>query len=92
MSKLMKVELDSAQIQKLCRDRIAELVVEVDAEYIFWDSKELMKRTCMSWNFIQDQFFFDPRFIKRKVGTKWFFPVKETREFLREWLLEQSIS
>ncbi len=92
MNGIMKVEVDSVEVKRICRERVEELVKEVDAEYIFWDSKELMKRTCMSWNFIQDQFFFDPRFIKRKVGTKWFFPVKETREFLREWLLEQSIS
>jgi len=88
----MKVEVDSVEVKRICRERIEELVKEVDAEYVFWDSKELMKRSCMSWNTILQMFFHDPRLIKRKVGGKWYFPVKETREFLRQWLLEQSIS
>ncbi|WP_429373779.1 group-specific protein [Paenibacillus sp. DS2015] len=75
----------------MCRERINTLIKEVDAEYVFWDSKELMKRTCMSWNTIQNTFFFDPRFIKHKVGTKWYFPVRETREFLEKWLREQPV-
>lgn len=86
----MKVEVDSVEVKRICRERIEELVKEVDAEYVFWDSKELVKRSCMSWNTILENFFYDPRFIKRKVRGKWYFPVKDTREFLRQWLLEQS--
>ncbi|WP_411347095.1 group-specific protein [Paenibacillus sp. WLX2291] len=89
MSSLIKIELDKGEIQQLCRKQIAEIVKDVDAEYIFWDAKELQRRTCMSWNFIQDTFFHDRRFIKRKIGNKWYFPVKETRTFLTEWLIEQ---
>lgn len=43
----------------------------------------------MSWNAILDAFFHDPRLIKRKMGGKWYFPVRETRVFLKIWLLEQ---
>ncbi|WP_375547033.1 group-specific protein [Paenibacillus sp.] len=75
----------------MCRERINDLIREVDMEKVFWDTNELKKRTCMSWNTIQTTFFFDSRFVKRKVGSKWYFPVKETREFLELWLMEQPI-
>lgn len=45
---------------------MTEILKEADAEYIFWDASELKRRTCMSWNFIQDQFFFDQGFLKEK--------------------------
>ncbi len=86
---MISIQINEAEVKKLCRQQIIALVREVDAEYVFWDSNELKKRTCMSWNTIQNTFFYDPRFIKRKVGSKWYFPVKETREFLSVWLLEQ---
>lgn len=86
---MLTVQIDEAEVKQIVRERIAELVREVDAEYVFWDARELMKRTCMSWNFIQQQFFFDPRFPKFKVGNKWYFPARETREFLLRWLAER---
>lgn len=89
MSSMISININETEVMKLTRERIAELVKEVESEYVYWDSEELMKRTCMSWNTIQNHFFFDPRFIKAKLGGKWYFPVKETREFLRQWLLEQ---
>ncbi|WP_419877751.1 group-specific protein [Brevibacillus centrosporus] len=89
MNQLVSVQLDEREIMKLCREKIAELVKEADAEYVFWDTAELKKRTCMSWNTIQEAFFYDPRFVKRKVGSKWYFPVRETRAFLEQWLSEQ---
>lgn len=89
---MISVQVDEEQVVALAREKISEFVKQVDAEYVFWDRNELVKRTCMSWNFIQDQFFFDPRFPKRKVGSKWYFPAKETRSFLETWLSEQPIS
>ncbi|WP_138225685.1 group-specific protein [Paenibacillus algicola] len=86
---MLTINIDENEVKKMCRERVEELVKEVDSEYVFWDSTELKKRTCMSWNTIQDNFFFDPRFPKVKVGGKWYFPVKETRDFLKTWLLEQ---
>ncbi|WP_339243125.1 group-specific protein [Paenibacillus sp. FSL R5-0517] len=85
---MMTININETEVLKLAREHIAELVKEVDSEYVYWDSEELMKRTCMSWNTIQNNFFFDPRFIKAKLGGKWYFPVQETREFLRQWLFE----
>lgn len=89
MSQLLSVSVDETEIMKLCREKIAELVKEADAEYVFWDTAELKKRTCMSWNTIQEVFFYDPRFVKRKVGSKWYFPAREARSFLEQWLREQ---
>lgn len=90
MNGLVSVLVDEREIMKLCREKISELVKEADAEYVFWDTSELKRRTCMSWNTIQETFFFDPRFIKRKVGGKWYFPARQTRDFLEQWLHEQS--
>ncbi|WP_438351823.1 group-specific protein [Paenibacillus sp. FA6] len=89
---MLTIQIDEAEIMKLCRERIGELVKVVEGDNVFWDTAELKKRTCMSWNTIQDTFFFDSRFIKRKVGGKWYFPARETREFLVQWLLEYPIS
>lgn len=86
---LVTVQVDESHIKELCREKIEALLKEVDGEYVFWDSAELQRRTCMSWNFIQDTFFFDPRFPKRKVRTKWLFPARETRRYLEQWLTEQ---
>lgn len=89
MSVLLSIKVDEEEIKNLVRERIAILVKEVEVEQVFWGSKELIKRTCMSWNFIQEQFFYDPRFPKYKIGSKWIFPVKETKEFLLTWIHEQ---
>lgn len=88
-SAMVSIQVDESQVRELCKQKISELVKEVDAEYVFWSSKELMRRTCLSWNTIQDQFFYDPRFPKHKVGSKWLFPARETRRFLELWLSEQ---
>lgn len=87
---MISVEIDEVQIMRLARERIEETLKKVDSELVFWDAQELKNRTCMSWNFIQDQFFHDPRFPKRKIGTKWYFPAREARAFLETWLAEQS--
>ncbi|MNW61757.1 hypothetical protein D3C74_398430 [compost metagenome] len=89
MDSIVSVNIDEAEIKRICHQRIQELANEVDAERVFWDTTELKKRTCMSWNFIQEQFFFDPNFPKRKVGSKWYFPARETRAFLEKWLLDR---
>ncbi|MDP5273992.1 group-specific protein [Chengkuizengella axinellae] len=86
---MLSVQVDEKEVRKLCKQKIVELIKEVDAEYVFWDTAELKRRTCMSWSSIQDTFFFDPRFIKRKVGQKWYFPARATRKFLETWLEEQ---
>jgi len=86
---LFTIEIDEQEAQRLIREKLEQKLKEVDAELVFWDSKELMRRTCMSWNTILDKFFYDPRFPKFKVGGKWMFPAQKTKEFLLTWLQEQ---
>lgn len=86
---MLNVQIDEEAALQIYMKKVEEKLIEFDAELVFWDSKELCKRTCMSWNFIQEQFFFDPRFPKKKVNSKWLFPAKETKEFLLKWLKEQ---
>jgi hypothetical protein len=83
------VQVDDQQVKQLYLEKIEEKMKELDAELVFWDRKELLKRTCMSWNFIMEKFFMDPRFPKHKVGAKWYFPAQETKAFLIKWLSEQ---
>lgn len=89
MSNLLSISINEEELKQIYRERIEEIVKQIDTEFVFWDTKELKKRTCMSWNTIQDNFFNDPRFPKMKIGGKWYFPVRETREFLQHWLYEQ---
>jgi hypothetical protein len=86
---MINVQINEEEVRQIYLEKLAEKLKDFDAELVFWDSKELCKRTCMSWNFIQEQFFFDPRFPKKKVNSKWLFPAKETREFLLKWLREK---
>ena len=86
---MVSVQIDESEVRQICQQKIAELLKDYDAEHVFWDTAELRRRTCMSWNTIQETFFFDPRFPKQKVGGKWYFPARETRAFLEQWLREQ---
>mgnify|MGYP001363491951 CR=1 FL=1 len=86
---MIQVQIDEQEVRKMYLQKLEEKVSEIDAELVFWDAKELMKRTCMSWNTIQKEFFFDKRFPKRKVGNKWYFPARQVKEFLLIWLSEQ---
>ncbi|TYS67023.1 group-specific protein [Sutcliffiella horikoshii] len=86
---MINVQINEQEVRQLYFQKLEEKMMEIDAELIFWDSKELMRRTCLSWNNIQEKFFYDPRFPKHKVGQKWMFPAKQTRDFLLTWLSEQ---
>lgn len=79
---MINILVDESEVKRICRERIESTLKEVDSEYVFWDTTELKRRTCMSWNTIQDTFFYDKRFPKRKVGSKWYFPAREVRNFL----------
>ncbi|MGE8078109.1 group-specific protein [Peribacillus loiseleuriae] len=83
---MISIDIDEHEFKKLCKAELKEKMKEIDAELVFWDTKELKRRTCMSWNTIQDTFFHDERFPKYKVGGKWYFPAAQTKEFLLDWL------
>lgn len=86
---MLNIEIDENEVRNLYLEMLEEKIREVDAEMVFWDANELKRRTCLSWNTIQDKFFYDPRFPKFKVGQKWMFPAEETKKFLLQWLREQ---
>ncbi len=86
---LLDVKVDENMVKELCLKKIEEKLNGVDVELVFWDSSELKRRTCLSWNTIQERFFYHPEFPKFKIGGKWMFPAEETKEFLLKWLREE---
>ncbi|WP_409276401.1 group-specific protein (plasmid) [Neobacillus sp. SCS-31] len=85
---MINIEIDQQEARELYLKKIEEAIQRLDLEKVFWDSKELQRRTCLSWSTIQTTFFYDPRFPKYKVGGKWMYPARETQEFLLTWLKE----
>lgn len=83
---MIEVSINEAELRQLALAKVEEHLKKVDQELLFWDRKELERRTCMSWPTIQKEFFFHPNFPKRKVGAKWYFPAHEATKFLLEWL------
>lgn len=82
---MLNVQLDEEQIRELFIQKIEEQVTKTSLEFVFWDTPELKRRTCMSWNTMQENFFHDPDFPKVKIGGKWYFPAREAEAFLLDW-------
>ncbi|WEZ09979.1 group-specific protein [Priestia flexa] len=89
---MLEVHIDEVEVKKIYLDEIKKKLKEVNNELVFWDTKELRRRTCMSWSTIQKEFLYNDQFPKYKVGTKWYFPADATKDFLLSWLEEQQIS
>ncbi|POD45905.1 group-specific protein [Pseudomonas syringae pv. syringae] len=87
---MLNIQIDEREVKQLYLEKLEEKIKEVDSELVFWDANELKRRTCMSWNFIQERFFFDSRFPKHKIGNKWYFPAEKAKQFLLQWLEEQN--
>lgn len=86
---MIEIKLDESELRKIYLKKLEEYIEKLDKEHLFWDSKDLVQQTRLCWDTIQKEFFYDPRFPKRKVGRKWIFPAKQTKEFLLTWLEEQ---
>lgn len=86
---MLNIQVDEAEVRKLYLDELKEHIKKIDAELLFWDTKDLTNKTRMCMNTIQKEFFYHPDFPKRKVGSKWYFPVEKTKAFLIDWLMEQ---
>lgn len=87
---MISVEFNQNQLDEVVREEIKKKMSEIDYCHTFWDTKELKRRTCMSWGTIQDTFFHDEDFPKMKIGGKWYFLAKETENFLISWLRKQA--
>ena len=85
---MLTIQVNDQEIEQIFLNEVKKRLDQLEKQQVFWDMKTLSKVTCMSENFIKDQFFYDPRFPKFRVGKKWLFPAKETEEFLLMWLKE----
>jgi hypothetical protein len=87
--KMLNIQIDEDQVKEIYLQKLQERMREIEKSFLFWDTAELKRQTHLSWNTIQKEFFFDPRFPKHKVGGKWMFPAEKTKTFLLEWIEEQ---
>lgn len=87
---LINLEIDNSAIEELAKEEIKKKIHETPNK-IFYDMKDLEHITSFSKGHIMNTFFYDPRFeaIRKKVGAKHVFPVRETNEFLLDWIKEQ---
>lgn len=83
---MIQIQVDEAEVKKLYLEAIEQRIAELDKELIYWDSNELKRRTCMSWNTILNTFFWEEDFPKVKIGGKWYYPAQKAKKFLVEWL------
>lgn len=83
---MITLKVGKDQLEILVREELKKKLIELEHRQTFWDTKDLKRQTCMSWNTILDNFFHDPAFPKAKIGGKWYYPAKETEEFLIGWL------
>jgi len=86
---MISINVDNNQLIQIIQKELRRKMEETEHSLTFWDTKELKRRTCMSWGTIQATFFQDKDFPKAKVGSKWYFPAKEADEYLVKWLQEK---
>ncbi len=55
---MLNIQVDERAIRRLYLEKLEEKLKEVDTKFVFWDKSEFKKRTCMSWNTNQTEFFF----------------------------------
>ncbi|WP_225742923.1 hypothetical protein [Marinilactibacillus sp. Marseille-P9653] len=87
----LQIKIDDRIIENHVKDQIQKKLEAIGTEKVFYTFNDLQQITGMSKGFIDKTFFHDSRFekIRRKIGRKWLFPVKETQSFLLEWIKEQ---
>lgn len=86
---MLTVQLDKDFVEKRFQEELKKRLDSVEQRLTYWDMKELQKQTNMSINTIKEKFFYDKRFPKYRVGSKWYFPARDCEEFLYQWLKEQ---
>ncbi|MED4461822.1 group-specific protein [Metabacillus fastidiosus] len=87
---MIAIQLDKNEIEQRFLEELRKHLDAIESRILFWDMKELCRQTNMSEPFVKEQFFYDPRFPKYKVGRKWVIPAREAEKFLMQWLSEQS--
>ncbi|MFJ7033966.1 group-specific protein [Bacillus cereus] len=89
--RMLNIQVDERAIRRLYLEKLEEKLKELGAEFLFWDTREFLKRTCMLRITIQKEFYFDQRLQKFKVDEKWYFLAKDTKAFLLNWLTENVV-
>ena len=87
---MIDIQIDKQMIETVIREEVRARIKKADMDLVYWDRAELERRTCLSWNSIQEKFFYDARFPKHKVGGKWLLPAEKTKDFFLLWLEEQN--
>ncbi|CAM4213943.1 hypothetical protein BAMA_02120 [Bacillus manliponensis] len=86
---MLNIQLDEQMIEQRFLEELRKRLDQIEHKKVFWDMKELCRQTSMSRNTISENFFYDERFPKYKIGGKWYFPAQETEKFLLMWIQEQ---
>lgn len=91
LNQVLKLEIDKQKLEENILKEIKSKIKEYQLTKVFYSLEDLSYITSFSIGHIRNTFFKDKRFkkIRRKVGRKWVFPVKETNEFLKIWIMEQ---
>lgn len=83
------IEMNKEQIEKYIKE---QLEIEQRQLLLFWDVTEMMRQTCMSKSFLENEFLQDPRMKllerrKEKGKRYWFYKesVEVLHEIMNEW-------
>lgn len=86
---MINIEVDSKYVEEQLKMAIEKRLNELDSQKIFWDMKELAKKTSMSISHLEKHVIYQPGFPMYRVGKKRVFPAKETEKFLLNWIKDQ---
>lgn len=86
---MLSLQLDEKAIENVFLEELKKRLDRLENKLTFWSMKELCKQTCLSEPTVKEKFFYDERFPKFKVGSKWLFPAAECEKFLLMWIKEQ---
>lgn len=86
---MLTLEIDKNIIEERFLEELKKRLDQIEKRYTFWDMKELIRQTNMSENSIKERFFYDEKFPKHRIGTKWYFPAADCESFLLQWIREQ---
>ncbi|WP_429823157.1 hypothetical protein [Brevibacillus laterosporus] len=78
---MITVQVDENEVRKVYLDQLKEKIAEVDVELVFWDRKELLRKTCMCWNSIQKSSFLIHDSQNTKSDPNGIFPRKKLGSF-----------
>lgn len=83
------VNFNHEELREIFLKELRKAKGEAEKGMLFWDTKELVRQTNLSFSTIQRTFFFNSDFPKYKVGGKWMFPAEKTKNYLLDWLERQ---